>query len=261
MALDFFQVQRLAAQNKVPPEVIEKDFLIELILFYLSKDKLLKDNLIFRGGTSLRKIYYPDYRYSEDLDFVLEHLEDIRQYEKAFEELLLRINKDYPFQLKQHAEYHDGRWQAFVNYDIISEIRGNKELKIDVCLEQIIPDFRKREILFSYPGFEKAESSIYTYDLESIISEKVGRILDVVNEARDIYDLWYLLKKKLSISRIKAAFKKKYGYGISVSSLTNAIKKEEYRRNWIVRLKNQIPNLLSFDTVVSELTEDIKKLS
>ncbi len=31
----------------------------------------LRDRLAFKGGTALKKIYAPDYRFSEDLDFTL----------------------------------------------------------------------------------------------------------------------------------------------------------------------------------------------
>ena len=31
----------------------------------------LRDKLAFKGGTALKRAYYPDYRFSEDLDFTL----------------------------------------------------------------------------------------------------------------------------------------------------------------------------------------------
>ncbi len=46
--------------------LIEKDYYLTLIL---SKLDNLSDDLIFKGGTCLNKIYYTYYRLSEDLDF------------------------------------------------------------------------------------------------------------------------------------------------------------------------------------------------
>lgn len=51
--MNYFQSQRLAEIAGVPPETIEKDYFIELMLFYLAKDNKLKEKLIFRGGMAL----------------------------------------------------------------------------------------------------------------------------------------------------------------------------------------------------------------
>ena len=46
--------------------LLEKDY---YLTFILSRVHELSDNLIFKGGTCLNKIYYSYYRLSEDLDF------------------------------------------------------------------------------------------------------------------------------------------------------------------------------------------------
>ncbi|MFH1655450.1 MAG: nucleotidyl transferase AbiEii/AbiGii toxin family protein [Candidatus Omnitrophota bacterium] len=46
--------------------LLEKDYYLTLIL---SRVNELSENLIFKGGTCLNKIYYSYYRLSEDLDF------------------------------------------------------------------------------------------------------------------------------------------------------------------------------------------------
>jgi hypothetical protein len=39
----------------------------------------LRDRLAFKGGTAIKKIYEPDYRFSEDLDFT--QLDDVSNQE------------------------------------------------------------------------------------------------------------------------------------------------------------------------------------
>jgi len=78
--IDFFQAQRLSLKYSVSPEIIEKDYFIELILFYFSQDTFLHDNIVFRGGTALKKIYFPEYRFSEDLDFVISKKDEVGVY-------------------------------------------------------------------------------------------------------------------------------------------------------------------------------------
>ena len=57
-------------------------------------DSILLDNLIFKGGTALKKMHFPDYRYSEDLDFTL--LNDNLSNKEIFAEFnkIIRIIKD-----------------------------------------------------------------------------------------------------------------------------------------------------------------------
>ena len=46
--------------------LIEKDYYLTLILSQVHE---LSEDLIFKGGTCLNKVYYAYYRLSEDLDF------------------------------------------------------------------------------------------------------------------------------------------------------------------------------------------------
>jgi uncharacterized protein len=57
-------------------------------------DSLLRSLLAFKGGTAIKKIYFPDYRYSEDLDFTL--LGEIKADELLvqFKNSLLRTEKE-----------------------------------------------------------------------------------------------------------------------------------------------------------------------
>ena len=52
-------------------EQIEQDLIISRTLVSLFSDEFLKENLAFRGGTALNKLYFkPAMRYSEDIDLV-----------------------------------------------------------------------------------------------------------------------------------------------------------------------------------------------
>jgi len=51
--------------------MVEQDLVISRALVDLYNEPKLQDNLIFRGGTALNKLYLkPSSRYSEDIDFV-----------------------------------------------------------------------------------------------------------------------------------------------------------------------------------------------
>lgn len=50
---------------------VEQDLIISRALINLYENPKIKDNLVFRGGTALNKLYIkPPARYSEDIDLV-----------------------------------------------------------------------------------------------------------------------------------------------------------------------------------------------
>jgi uncharacterized protein len=67
------ELNQAAVRNKVRDTQIEKDYALSWILYGISKSGLLREELIFKGGTVLKKAWFPDYRFSEDLDFTLLH--------------------------------------------------------------------------------------------------------------------------------------------------------------------------------------------
>lgn len=251
--INYSQAQKKSTSEGISEEIIEKDYLIELLLYYIARDEYLQKHLVFRGGTALKKMYFKDYRYSEDLDFIT-RLTNTNEFENLINTLLNRISTDYPlnFSIRDSSIVERDRCQLFIVYNIIEEIVFTKELKIDICIDNNIPSFRNSSIAFTHQEF-KGNSSLLTYRLESVVSDKIGRILGVVNEARDIYDIWYLLKLDINIESIRKEFKNKYGYNIIIPNLISKISSEEYKLTWNSRLEKQINNLPDFNKVFNEL--------
>ena len=257
--ISYFQAQRLALQAGVPVEIIEKDYLIELLLFYSSRDEYLNETMIFRGGTALKKIYFPEYRFSEDLDFLVNNDADLTRIEQRVNNVLIQISSGYPFQLTHEPGVKKDRFQSFILYDIIPDIKTDKKLKLEIVKDSVIPGSQIRNILFSYQEFKGEPLSIKAYNLESVVSDKISRILSVDNEARDVYDLWCLLKQRLNSNIVKDELKNRFGHDIYLPGIMDSIKREEYRINWKIRLEKQIANLPDFDIVINGLAELIKK--
>jgi len=61
-------LKRYAASKKVPVGVAEKDYVLSVAIMQLSKSRYAK-KFIFKGGTAIKKVYYPEARFSADLDF------------------------------------------------------------------------------------------------------------------------------------------------------------------------------------------------
>ncbi len=60
-----------AARMNIPEAIIEKDFWVCWVLRYLFNESSLAKNIIFKGGTSLSKVYKIIERFSEDIDLIL----------------------------------------------------------------------------------------------------------------------------------------------------------------------------------------------
>ena len=76
------ELQRLANRQKVALGILEKDYVLTEVLKALSQVPMLNEDFVFKGGTALRKVYFPNWRYSEDLDFTVKHdmaKEDLRK--------------------------------------------------------------------------------------------------------------------------------------------------------------------------------------
>jgi len=58
-----------ARENSVRIDILEKDYALSYLLAAFAKTPGLAGQVILKGGTALRKLYYPGYRFSEDLDY------------------------------------------------------------------------------------------------------------------------------------------------------------------------------------------------
>ena len=55
----------------IEPAMVEQDLIICRALVDIFSDEFLREQLAFRGGTALHKLYmHPQPRYSEDIDLV-----------------------------------------------------------------------------------------------------------------------------------------------------------------------------------------------
>ena len=126
---------------------------------------------------------------------------------------------------------------------------------MDIWKDDNIPGWQARQILFTHQDFSQESLQLNAYNLESVVNDKICRILGVDKEARDIYDLWYLLKLDIDIVKVKAELKNKFGYDTHLPNLMDKINAPAYRINWQNRLAHQIANLPDYDIVLKELTE------
>ncbi len=63
------EIRRFAAHWHIDPMVVDLDYALGWFLAAMHSTGELASRLRFKGGTCLRKCYFADHRFSEDLDF------------------------------------------------------------------------------------------------------------------------------------------------------------------------------------------------
>lgn len=222
---------------------VEKDYLQHI--FLLNFYKKIKDEIIFKGGTALQKNYGLN-RFSEDLDFtmksdinmepVLSHITTslkIFGYESIKKKLKEdEISKNYHIKIK--GPLFNGTEQSHTYIKI--EISKREKIILPVITNTITPIYK--------------DLPPYTVSLvtpEEIMAEKIKAIITRDN-ARDIYDLWFLTQKKIKIpvslinSKLKY-FKKEFNY----KEFEKSIEKKEKIYNQ--EMEQLIPALINFEEI------------
>ena len=65
-------IRNTAEKLNISSAIVEKDLWVCIILKYLFSDFEYKDDIVFKGGTSLSKVYKLIERFSEDIDLALD---------------------------------------------------------------------------------------------------------------------------------------------------------------------------------------------
>ncbi len=80
-----------AGGRRIPEAVLERDYCLAWFLVGLSRSSL-REHLVFKGGTALKRCYFGDYRFSEDLDFTLAGDLSFKSILSRLENRINRIN-------------------------------------------------------------------------------------------------------------------------------------------------------------------------
>jgi len=81
---------KAADGRRVQESVIERDYCLAWFLTGLAAHPL-REILAFKGGTAIRRCYFRDYRFSEDLDFTLLKPTDFATIRKGLDEVFAKV--------------------------------------------------------------------------------------------------------------------------------------------------------------------------
>jgi len=271
---------------KLPWEVLERDYLLSWILAGIAQTEALKETLVFKGGTALKKCYFGDYRFSEDLDFsAVGNFQTGEAMENAMEETCAQavklVDPYAPVEISceryTERDPHPKGQEAFtirarLPWQSTSHTRIRVEITVD---EKVLKPYSKRTVLHEYG--EPLQASIFVYSLEEIVAEKLRAILQHVealkergwsrSRARDYYDLWRIFgsyQKRLHLADFPVFLRQKCSVRKVAFTGSDAFFPKTMlamiEESWEQGLGSLVPGLPSFKTVIGELHPQIKAL-
>lgn len=246
--------------RRIPESVLERDYCIAWFLVGLART-FLKNKLIFKGGTALRRCHFPEYRFSEDLDFTLLQqlsFEELKQeLEAIYKEVKQSSNITFRFSRPDPTK-HQNSYTFYLTYEgPLPTTSILKEIKVDITIkERVFYAPEELAILKSCEEFTDlpAEEKILVYSLYEIASEKTIALLDRTRtEPRDLYDLWFLTEQDGTVALqdcLEAIHAKLAHRGKKLDDVRGEFHKKEARlkKTWGTRLSAQMASLSEFDS-------------
>ena len=280
------RLQEARQRLGIPWHVLERDYLLSWVLAGISRVPELHQSLVFKGGTALKKCYFGDYRFSEDLDF--SGLDDVPKGE-AMEGLVRDACEAAARLLDEYAsveivcerytegEPHPGSQEAFtIRGRFPWQNRPQTRVMIEATIdERILRPVDYRKVIHGYG--EPLEVEVQVYSLEEVIAEKLRTILQhsamfdrrgwTRSRARDYYDLWRVLsvyKNDLDLAGFDSLLREKCavrGVGFARPEDFFHDRMLAYvKRTWDQWLGPLVPGLPSFETVTGELRPQVAAL-
>jgi predicted nucleotidyltransferase component of viral defense system len=272
------EILKLSEQCGVLPDTIDKDWVLGHFLAELYQTGWAQQYLVFKGGTCLKKCYFNDYRFSEDLDFTLINLDfaitnqliqsvcDIITIKTG---ILFSIPKVEPIVWNNHQV----GYITFLHFWGANHKRNQQppvysrwqtSIKIEIIYYELLVNSPEHRILLSQYS-DKLIFKLITipcYSLLEVVTEKFRALLQRSYPApRDYYDLWKLLqnddlvdKDKIgSIFRQKAQFKHIEFHGYTDFFETDQLKR--VKQAWKNSLQNHLKDntLPDYEKVITDL--------
>jgi len=282
----YTRLQEVRGKLGTPWEILERDYLLSWLLAGLAQVDSLSGTLVFKGGTALKKCYFGEYRFSEDLDFstlkgapIGDAMEQaIRECCQAAAELL---DEYAPVEIvsERHTETdpHPGGQEAFT---IRARFPWHRQLhtrvKIEITQdEEVLKSTATRQVIHEYG--EPFDAEVQTYALEEIVAEKLRAILQHIEKlqtrgwsrsrARDYYDLWRVIGTygdRFQLSGFVPFLRKKCAArNVSFEGPSDFFQEpmlSYVETTWEQWLGPLVPELPSFETVIGELRPQIADL-
>jgi predicted nucleotidyltransferase component of viral defense system len=260
--MDEDELRRLAKTTGFDLATLEKDYALTWLLSgTYSKDSKLRKLLILKGGTAIRKVYFPEWRLSEDLDFtVLRRItaQQVREYfDLVFNALTHASNITYAFDA-----FSANPRSILADVQFVGPLRFKNRIGHDISLrEKLVEEPKRKRVKPEYA--DVPEFTVLVYSLNEILVEKIRSILQR-GKTRDYYDVWRLTDKhEFDLRKIRKLLEEKCRITrveFKPDLLYDETRLGEAKKFWTIALARLTKDLPDFDSVISELRSRLAPL-
>lgn len=183
-------------------EQVEQDLIICRALVAIFSDEFLANELAFRGGTALHKLYLsPQPRYSEDIDLVQINAAPIKPIMQRLGEVLDFLPGKVT-KVKKHNNTMVFRMESEVPPTV--PIR----LKVEINCKEHFTELGLVKIPFEVnSSWFTGRCQITTYELDELLGTKL-RALYQRKKGRDLFDLHKAMSNNINPDRIIQCYKR-----------------------------------------------------
>jgi len=267
------ELLRIQRASGLPLSTIEKDYVLSLLIWSISQNQNLGNDWVFKGGTCLKKCYFGDYRFSEDLDYTLVSKASVEVgyikeqllscFDNIFENFAVKIERNNlvisPFPDKAGLFI-----QIKIPYQGPLMISGSlPKIKLDLSKEEIlVMEPIKLPLIHNYSDQIFCATDVACYSLYEIFAEKL-RALVQRTRPRDLYDVIHLRnlfnQQKLDKNILQNVSMKKFeNKGLKYPDSLHDISEQAFMEagaDWNIMLRHQVQDLVSMDSYLESFDQ------
>ncbi len=251
------ELRRVAREQGVPETRIERDYAQNWLLKHLSSI-----DMVFKGGTGIRKVYIDDYRFSDDLDYTLLEEPAPRVMEKAIKHAVQKAEEESGIEFHFDAlnENING-FEGAIYFRILRRVGSPLKVKIDLTIpdrEEILLPLEQRRII--HPYSDACTARVKCYSLEETVAEKI-RGLFQRTRPRDMYDIWALWGT-IDTEMVKGIIPQKCELKqVHIDPDSIHGRKEDFRSAWETSLVHQLDDVPAYDDVFGRIIHIIDTIT
>jgi uncharacterized protein len=274
------ELRRLAAAWAVDPMIADLDYVLGCFLSQWYRNKTAQ-SLRFKGGTCLRKMYFGDYRFSEDLDFTAEERISIEELQALLERTIQQLQDVFGLNFSERPprieivsdDYGKESYQVRLYYRGPLRWRGDpRAIRLDISHDEYLGlPAEARDIIHPYSDKDVVTGvKIPCYSLAEMFSEKLRALSGQRRYAiaRDLYDVFQLVGRgSLDLADVIGILPSKFSVkGLNVEDIEMDYvvnRRDEFKRDWDRSLRYLLPTSeqTSFEEAWEMLLELIRQIA
>ncbi len=263
------KLKNIANEKEINVNLIIKLYIFERFISRLSTSKYRK-NFILKGGCLLSSLFGMENRSTMDIDSAITKTKFTKENIEKMLELIINIdlNDNVEFTIKSIGQIRDEDEYGGYRVNLLFKFENMRDnVKIDVVTgDPITP----RAIVYKYKTlFDDTYINILSYNLETILAEKIETILSKIemsSRMKDYYDIYLIYKfswENINQNNLKKAVEKTFNkrkFNENIYEMFEIVKNSAIlKKRWIAYSKKySYANDISYEKVVECIANIIK---